>query len=66
MRRCEVRGRRATFHQWGQASQEFGHKCDGDYSCNTWTTAIIEYEDGAIEEALPESVKFTEKLNERM
>ncbi len=44
------------FHKWGSNYEEF------ENGAVNYNVAIIELEDGSIEEILPESLKFDDKL----
>ena len=43
---------KGIFHQWGNAYEEF------DNGAAPYTIAIVELEDGTVEEALPKNMKF--------
>ena len=43
---------KGIFHQWGSSFEEF------DNGAANFTTAIVEFEDGTVEEVLPKNIKF--------
>ena len=49
LRPCLVKDKKALFHKWGHTKNLLGQEFD---------VAIVEYEDGQIEEVTPNNLKF--------
>ena len=64
-RQCEVKGKKALFHQWVTKmdtipdSPLMGGAPGGQYSI---TLGIVEYEDGTVDMVLPIQIRFTDNL----
>lgn len=68
MRPCVVSttegGKKAFFHRWSEHSEVIGPSLlRGGHSGGTvrFTVAIVEYEDGTVENISPEAIRFTDK-----
>ena len=67
-RTCEVRGKKATFHRWGDFSEIVppSFTVDGHNGGTVAATmGIVEYEDGTIDRVYPEKIKFLDNLFKR-
>ncbi len=58
LRPCLVKDKKALFHKWGHTKNLLGQEFD---------VAIVEYEDGQIEEVTPNNLKFCDnRINKYM
>ena len=58
LRPCLVKDKKALFHKWGHTKNLLGQEFD---------VAIVEYEDGLVEEVTPNNLKFCDnRINKYM